>query len=503
MSGDRIPELKVIRKDGSTFTAEVPGQVFTIGRRECDLNLDDTAISRRHCEIAVSGAGWVVRDLRSSNGTFVKGERVTERPLQEGDRLQLGQTEILFTMKDRLGADAGARAGGEAVAEAPRVPLAEDTAVWNILELSVAVGEARTWQRNYLETIVKRLRAERGCFLSVDPVTGSVMPVAAIAMEFVEAGPEGTVPFSRSIVDQAVAERRAISTTDAEVDPRFREAVSVAKYDIKTVLCAPARWQGVPVGAIYVERLLSKSPFNEEDAQHLQDLADLLGVATMAWQAQKASAKDDWEREQLTRTFSENDVTAMLARGGASAVRRQAREVCHVAVSFGKTAELIAGVNEEAWRLVSQLYAQANDIFLRHGGAVQPGLGAQFGALEGSGGEPPIDAVRAALEIQRVARPMVKRLARDMKLSFAVGVGLATGDSLVGWFGSGNRTDFLGLGEPAAVARGLALQAEDGEVLAEQNTFAKVRLHFNTHRLAPVSLPGASRQVQVFRVVAI
>ena len=496
------PELKVTRKDGSSFVVPVTGLACSIGRRECDLNLEDTAISRRHCEIAVAGDGWVVRDLRSSNGTFIGGERVTERVLQPGEIIRIGQSEILFTMTEAPDLPEGgpAEAGG---VPPSRVPLAEDTAVWNILELSVAAGEARTWQRNYLETIVKRLRAERGCFLSVDPVTGAVMPAVSIAMEFVEAGPEGSVPFSRSIVDQAVSERRVIATTNAEVDPRFRDAVSVAKYDIRTVLCAPARWQGVPVGAVYLERLLTKDPFGEEDSQHLQDLADLLGIATMAWQAQQAGSKDGWEREQLLRTFPETEVTALLARGGASAIRRHGREVCHVAIAFSKTADLIAGVNEEAWRLVSQLYAQANDILLRHGGAVSPGLAAHFGALEGPGVDAALNAVRAAVEIQKTARPVVKRFARDMKLSFGVGIGVSLGESLAGWFGSGPRTDFLALGEPSAVARGLALQAEDGEVLADQAVFGKVRLHFNTHRLAPVTLPGVARQVPVFRIVAI
>ena len=62
----------------------------------CDLALDTPDASRRHAEIAAVGAGYVVRDLDSTNGTFVNGQRIREHRLQAGDRIGIGGQLIAF-----------------------------------------------------------------------------------------------------------------------------------------------------------------------------------------------------------------------------------------------------------------------------------------------------------------------------------------------------------------------------------------------------------------------
>jgi hypothetical protein len=67
-----------------------------IGRSSsCDIVLgDDDAISRRHAEIALRGGVCVIRDLGSSNGTWVNGRAIQRARLRRGDELQLGDTVI-------------------------------------------------------------------------------------------------------------------------------------------------------------------------------------------------------------------------------------------------------------------------------------------------------------------------------------------------------------------------------------------------------------------------
>jgi class 3 adenylate cyclase len=221
----------------------------------------------------------------------------------------------------------------------------------------------------------------------------------------------------------------------------------------------------------------------------------------MAWRGHLVTRREDWEKEALGRTFTEAAVNVLVGKGGAAAVRREVREVCALVLYLSKLEGLLGGVHEEAWRVVSQLYGQASDIILRHEGALISAGHAQFGSLDEGEGIFHIEAVQAAVEIQRAARPLVKRFSRDFKLALGVGIGLATGPALVGYFGAGRRIDYLGLGEIVPVAHGLAFQAEDGEVLIEAATHAKVHLHMNTHRLAPENLTGVARQIQVFRVV--
>src|SRR5438874_1542351 len=74
--------------------------LFTIGRRsETDLRLTGADISRVHAEIAAENGGYVIRDKQSRFGTYVNGDRTSEKVLAHGDQIRLGQagdTEIVF-----------------------------------------------------------------------------------------------------------------------------------------------------------------------------------------------------------------------------------------------------------------------------------------------------------------------------------------------------------------------------------------------------------------------
>lgn len=68
-----------------------------IGRgRDCDVRLGDPDTSRRHAELRLEGERFVLRDLGSTNGTWVNGERVDRIALTPGDRLEIGANQITF-----------------------------------------------------------------------------------------------------------------------------------------------------------------------------------------------------------------------------------------------------------------------------------------------------------------------------------------------------------------------------------------------------------------------
>jgi hypothetical protein len=77
------------------------GPINVVGRDEgADIIFDDPGISRRHSEIRVTTDGphlqATVRDLGSTNGTFVNGERVSSQRLEDGDRVTFGRTTVVF-----------------------------------------------------------------------------------------------------------------------------------------------------------------------------------------------------------------------------------------------------------------------------------------------------------------------------------------------------------------------------------------------------------------------
>jgi pSer/pThr/pTyr-binding forkhead associated (FHA) protein len=80
---------------------EIRKDVLSIGRsRDSDIFLEDLAVSRLHASIVNMGNGnYALKDEGSANGTKVNGQLATKyqpHPLQEGDRIQLGQTVLVF-----------------------------------------------------------------------------------------------------------------------------------------------------------------------------------------------------------------------------------------------------------------------------------------------------------------------------------------------------------------------------------------------------------------------
>jgi len=81
--------------EGRTWLLD--GAVSVIGRsRQCSVVLTDPNVSRRHAEVRREGDEYVVVDLDSTNGLTVNGREVKRAALAEGDRLQLGTTQLRF-----------------------------------------------------------------------------------------------------------------------------------------------------------------------------------------------------------------------------------------------------------------------------------------------------------------------------------------------------------------------------------------------------------------------
>ena len=100
--GGKSIHLTVIEGDlkGRSFDITGIGS-YTIGRRECDIVLEDEKVSRKHASIVIIQQGkYAVQDLASRNGTFVNGVRLTRRDLRHNDLIRVGNTTVRFTVFD-------------------------------------------------------------------------------------------------------------------------------------------------------------------------------------------------------------------------------------------------------------------------------------------------------------------------------------------------------------------------------------------------------------------
>ena len=100
--GGKSVYLTVIEGDlkGKSFDITGVG-TYTIGRKDCDIILDDEKVSRKHASVIIVQADrYSVQDLASRNGTFVNGVRLTRRNIQHNDLIRIGNSTLRFTVFD-------------------------------------------------------------------------------------------------------------------------------------------------------------------------------------------------------------------------------------------------------------------------------------------------------------------------------------------------------------------------------------------------------------------
>ena len=131
----------VILTQGMTDRAhELKADRTTIGRVEDNMfPIPEPSVSSHHCEVLLRGKDIVIKDLDSTNGTFINGEKITEGVLQPGQTLRLGNVEL------RLDTGAPTAAGAKAAAPASAgAPAKTAPASTMVKSQGVSLGELET-----------------------------------------------------------------------------------------------------------------------------------------------------------------------------------------------------------------------------------------------------------------------------------------------------------------------------------------------------------------------
>src|SRR5580765_1957931 len=148
-------------------TIPIERAVTTFGRRsECDVRLTGADVSRQHAELLLQDGRVLLRDCESKFGTFVNGEKITERELKPGDTIGLGQTSdtsIMFV----TGADQ--QLSGEQMANSAALELRHMAA---LLEGMRALGSGKVLDEVLalvLDSAIEVTGAERGFIMLANP----------------------------------------------------------------------------------------------------------------------------------------------------------------------------------------------------------------------------------------------------------------------------------------------------------------------------------------------
>lgn len=348
-----IIRVKTGPHKGKAF--EIKDAPITVGREESQIiQILDQGVSRAHAEIFRLGEMCFVRDLNSTNGTYVNDVKVLEECLKVGDELLIGTTLLHFEegSPDRppghgveFEGEEGARIETSTVelkvGSQPTRPLGKEVQSRNltlISQIGKILREEKSLPRLYegvLDVLCGAVGAGQGFLFGFDPVTGK--PVARVVVETEEAGPDRKV--SRSIINRVVQSGLPLLTSDAALDGRFALSESIVLKKIKSVICVPLRVEERLEGVLYFHSSKVDHALGTEDLELATSTALQLSVAASAFAAVERV------RKSLTATV-EALVTAMETGDprGAGHAHRVAQAAAAIAVQMGLDPEKVQQV---------------------------------------------------------------------------------------------------------------------------------------------------------------
>jgi HD-GYP domain-containing protein (c-di-GMP phosphodiesterase class II) len=280
------------------------GTIITLGRiADCDLHIDDDAISRRHCTLQAVGSEILLADLESANGTYVNELRVAHARIVPGDRVQVGSTVLecrvasglslppadslvmlsdaeLGTTVVRKQIDVGRVDWLEGVEDKAKDPLARAQRYLTILhqvsdQLSRAPNVEVLFQ-SIVAAVLDVTSADRVALLlrrtpgdPVDIAAAEVRPGRSRATQFL---------VSHTVLNDVLNTGVSMCSQDAASDVRYAEGESIMAQQIHSVMCAPLRTTEAILGALYVDSR-TPSEFGESDLQLLAAIGNQAGVA--------------------------------------------------------------------------------------------------------------------------------------------------------------------------------------------------------------------------------
>ncbi len=217
--------------------------------------------------------------------------------------------------------------------------------------------------------------------------------------------------------------------------------------------------------------------------------------------------REQREKRRLSQFFSP-DVLRAVVRGRGAMSLASSRRTLTVLFSdirgFTSMAEKLEP--EEVAAMLSEYLTEMTEIVFRHGGTVDKYIGDCVMALYNVPFEDPHHAVRAvqtALDFQERTLAVSQRWEERVGVSIRNGVGINTGEAIVGTLGSRQRLEYTAIGDTVNLAARLeSLTKEYGAgIIVSESTYAAVRGHFLTRELGAVTVKGKTRPVKIYAVV--
>lgn len=265
------------------------------------LAVSDLSLSRRHCILSREEDSYKICDLDSRNGTFVNGSVVSERRLNHGDQIAVGESVFVFLDNDEEPNEATMEdvEFDDTITQATTQIRPQDVlylqpdrilkelpvtsrlgrnlnALLKISRVVHSISDLNQLQRQILQLIFEVVPAERGAIL-MDSTGNEKFSTLFVHPAPVKRGEP--VRVSRTITRQVMQQGIAILGADVPGSGGLSGVESLVTFQVRSLLCVPLTVFQKVIGCIYLD---TTSPTRRFDREHLELVASIAGISAVA-----------------------------------------------------------------------------------------------------------------------------------------------------------------------------------------------------------------------------
>ncbi len=430
-----------------------------IGRRpDNDIPISNIMISGHHAHLIQSGTMFTIKDLNSTNGTFVNGKRISDCvELSHYDQISLGGVEFIFLVDDDATVKVPDRPPTSP--ETPAFQLKKDASVITkkvttdqLLEyfqsvrtmilnestdkaalvlrftelermfhlLGDQLKETERFQQRLhtlyevgkiinllleedelLQTIIdlalKVMKADCGFIMLYDDEQ-NLVPRIARKMEADEFS-SATSTFSTTIANQVASSGKSILTSDAQSDERFQTGASIISHHIRSVICAPLRNKDQKtIGVLYVGSNVLTNIFSSNDVELLEAFANHAAISIENAKLYEERRRREHLKSALERYVSKQIAERIISNDATGNIRfvPEKREVTVVFSDIRGFTTLAERLSpEDMVEILNRYFTKMIDVIFRYGGTLDKFMGDSIMALFGAPESTGQDAIHA------------------------------------------------------------------------------------------------------------
>jgi adenylate cyclase len=550
-----MPRLIIERPGAQPRLYELKdGSTIHIGRAASnDITLPHSSISRSHALLEGKHDIWIVKDQHSANGVLVNGARIERAELKSGDVIGLGDIKLRF--ENMTSGTVVAKTSPELASHLTQIIDQESVAkllerTKRVAELGALAKPPSEWsesrvdtdsriaflkRENRLLTLLYQVSRALGDKTTVEDVTECVLDLVlqidgaerGYAMLLTEESlrtaqhtssnytflpailryrqpPKTGAPdmaLSRAIIQQVMESKGPLLVMDAKQDVRFTGSESMAISGMQSAMCAPLGSRDRLFGLLYVDNLSKRGTFLPEDLEVFAVIAAQAGLVI-----DRVMAKSEVQRQGVELSALERFLSPAISRKireGAADIRlggESQRVTLLFADVRGFTTMAEKMKPREAVEVLNEFFARMTNVIFEHDGALDKYLGDGLMALFGA----PLALQNDAEAAVRAAVNMQKSLAELNKISgrppLTIGIGIHTGEAVVGFLGTERRMDYTAIGDTVNVASRLTSQAGPGQIVISDATRLQLCREIPCSQLSAMKLKGRDEPIEVHEV---